>query len=299
MISISEKSAAGLKSIAEEVKIRHSAASDYGALMKYLDYMAVKHDVLSLSSIGKSTEGRQIPVVTLGKDKERGGDVYVGGMWGCDLVSPAVLLRFVCDYVDFLDAGRRVYGMSMQYLWEKRTIRVIPMLNPDGYIIRREGAEKSIICDRLKKLNADGGNSPDDFSKWKYNALGRDLTVSFNEENVPETDALKNYLGYYAESLDMTFDFGIDSGIVYSSGKIVPKRAKTVARLISRMSGYQIKESHSDTDGCLTDYVIKKLGRSAYHCGCLDEGEDAPSSGDDYIRIYAALREALFSCPLL
>lgn len=293
MISISEKSAA------ENIKIRHSAASDYGVLVKYLDCAALRHDFIAVSSIGKSAEGRAIPVVTLGKDMERGGSVYIGGMWGCDVVSPAVLLRFICDYADFLELGRRVYGMSMQYLWENRTIRVIPMLNPDGYKIRREGADNSVICDRLKKLNADSGNSPDDFRKWRYNALGRDLTVSFGEENVPETDALKNYLEYYADTLDMTLDIGMDSGIVYSSGRVVPKRAKTVARLISRMSGYQINEGCPDADSRLSDYVIKKLGGSAYHCGCLDEGEDMPCDGEDYIKVYAALREALFSCPLL
>ena len=64
------------------------------------------------------------------------------------------------------------------------------------------------------------------------------------------------------------------------------------------MSGYQLAQS-SEACGRLTDYVIEKLGKNAYHIGCLDEGESLPDSGEDYIKAYAALREALFSCPLL
>lgn len=293
MISISEKSSAKLNSVYGETKIKHSSASDYDTLRNYLEYLSLTHSSIVLSNIGKTAEGRAIPVVTLGKKEKSGGAVYVGGMWGCDLVSPAVLLRFICDYADFLESGRRIYGMSMPYLWENRTIHVIPMLNPDGYVIRREGCGKSIICDRLKKL---GDN---DFSRWKFNALGRDLTVSFADEGIPEIDALINYLNLVADSLDMVIDIGMDTGIVYSSGKIVPIRAKTVARLISRMSGYSLNDSKDGDKKTLVDYVIKTLKKNAYHCGCLDEGEDLPMDGEDYIKVYAALREALFSCPLL
>lgn len=145
------------------------------------------------------------------------------------------------------------------------------------------------------------GQEPNDFSEWRYNACGKDIALSFDDAksvNVPEADALKNYINYYADTLDAVLDIGADCGIVYSSGKNIPSRAKTVARLFSRMSGYQPARS-SEACGRLTDYVIEKLGKNAYHIGCLDEGESLPESGEDYIKAYAALREALFSCPLL
>lgn len=280
-------------------EIRYALANDAERLYEFLDTLTMKHDFVSVTSIGKTAEGKMIPVVTLGTGEK--GNVYVGGMRAVDLISPSVLLRFICDYAEFYLSGKRMYGINMQYLWEHRTIHVIPMLNPDGYTIRRKGVDKCIMCDRLKNLNVRDGHAPNDFSEWRYNACGKDIALSFDDAksgSVPEADALENYINYYADTLDAVLDIGADCGIVYSSGRNIPLRAKTVARLFSRMSGYQLDQS-SEACGRLTDYVIEKLGKNAYHIGCLDEGECLPESGEDYIKAYAALREALFSCPLL
>lgn len=39
----------------------------------------------------------------------------------------------------------------------------------------------------------------------KYNACGKDVALSFDDAksgNVPEADALENYINYYADTLD-------------------------------------------------------------------------------------------------
>ena len=156
-------------------EIRYALANDSERLYEFLDVLTMKHDFVSVTSIGKTGER---------------GNVYVGGMRAVDLISPSVLLRFICDYAEFYSAGKRMYGINMQYLWEHRTIHVIPMLNPDGYTIRRKGADKCIMCDRLKNLNVRDGHEPNDFSEWKYNAcaltdISRNLSVSVTEsENI-------------------------------------------------------------------------------------------------------------------
>lgn len=277
-------------------EIRYSLAYDYERLCEYLDYIASKYSDVSVSSIGATAEGRMIPVVRLGSGER--GNVYVGGMEACDVLTPAVLLRFICDYVDFYTIGRRMYGINMQYLWKNRTIHIIPMLNPDGYMIKRNGADGCIMCERLKRLNLNDGYSEDDYSYWKYNACGKNVTHSFvGNVGTIESEVLKNYIEYYSDTLDSVLDIGADCGILYSSGKNTPVRAKTVARLLSRMSGYQISVDSSGNR--ISDYVITQLDKNAYHIGCLDDGESLPTNGEGYIKAYAALREALFSCPLL
>lgn len=277
-------------------QVRYELANDYERLCEYLELAALKYDSIRIASIGVSAEGRMIPVVKLGEGEVC--NIYVGGMRANDAITPPVLLRFICDYAEYYTSGKRIYGINMQNLWKNRSLYVIPMLNPDGYIIRKNGVNGCIMSERLKRINISSGNGESDFSHWSFNACGRDIALSFGDENIPETDALKNYINYYADELDAVLDIGADVGIKYSVGKNVPARAKTVARLFSRMSGYNL-ESKNDEKGTLVEYVISSLGKNAYHIGCLDEGETAPISGSDYIKAYAALREALFSCPLL
>ncbi len=308
MITISEKGTAELSS-SPEIKIRCQLANDYDRLKLYLEYLDVKSKYVTLSYIGTTSEGRAIPMVTLGKNQSQCGNVYVGGVDPRDMITPCVLLRYISDYRDFLETGRRIYGMSVPCLWEKRTTRVIPMLNPDGYSIRRNGptAKNDAILARLHKLNEADSGSPDDYSGWHYNGAGIDLNSAFDSpqsDSVPECAALENLLNLDRDSLELVLELNMTEGIRCSAGKTTPPRAKTVARLLSRMSGYRLVSPGED---CINEeksgicaYVINRLKKSAYSCGCRDEGADElPHDGEDYVKTYAAMREALFSCPML
>ncbi len=301
MLSISETARKNLS----EVKIRYSAASDYKNLVTALDALAARHASVRLFSIGVSAEGRSIPAVALGKEIDKTDEpsaaVYVGGFHGCDIVSPAVFLRFISDYAEYLDEGKRVYGISMPYIYEKFALTVVPMLNPDGYVIRREGAQNSLISDRLSLKNSADGYPSGDFSHWKYNAVGHDVERSFYDgSGVTESEALMRYLALSEDKLSLVLTLSDSSGIRYSSGGVIPARGRNVARLISRMSGYVMNSPSEDAE-CSTpvDYAIRSMNSSAYGIGYLDEGEGVPSDPEDYVRTYAAMRECLFSCVLL
>ncbi len=304
MITISEKGTAELTST-PEVKIRPQLASDYNRLKSYLEYLDVKSSCVFLSYIGTTVEGRGIPMVTLGRNRNQCGNVYVGGVDPRDMVSPCVLLRYISDYRDFLETGRRIYGMSIPCLWEKRTTRVIPMLNPDGYSIRRHGplTENEDILALLQKSNDSG--SPDDWSHWRCNGAGVDLNTAFLSPDcrkVPECAALGNLLELDSDSLELVLELNMTEGIRYSAGKTALPRAKTVARLLSRMSGYRLvtPDDGGGEESGLCEYVITRLKKSAYSCGCRDKGAvTLPPDGEDYVKVYAAMREALFSCPML
>ena len=70
-------------------EIRYALANDSERLYEFLDTLTMKHDFVSVTSIGKTAEGRMIPVVTLGTGEK--GNIYVGGMRAVDLISPSVL----------------------------------------------------------------------------------------------------------------------------------------------------------------------------------------------------------------
>ncbi len=297
-------------STAWKERIPFERAADVRVFYDILDRLEAEHQAVQVTSLGESVLGRRIPVVTLGENRASRGILAVGGLVGTDPFTPAVLLRFVRDYAEFLEAGRRIYSVSMPYLYTSRTIHVIPMLNPDGYAIRRYGAEDVPVKDRLKEI-AGGEN----FSGWRYNARGVDLKKNFifgleeeedrglYEASEPESAALCRYVEMGREGvfgkIELAMELHAEGGdIRCTSGEAAMPRSRTVARLLSRMIGCQVLAGER-AGGSITDHLLQNGLCTAFSCGCLPEGSEVHSVSEEYVRIYAAFREALFSAPLL
>lgn len=283
------------------VKISYNKAYDYGMLKEYLEITAMRYSTVSLGYIGTTVGNRGIPVVRIGADRDNRGVMYVGGISASDRISPAVLLRFICDYAEFLETGKRLYSVNLPYLFENRTVHIIPMLNPDGYEIRALGADGEVLSDRLNRIS--GG----DFSNWTGNGRGADLNNNFSfpgktdvtstdPDAEPEVFALCNYIRLFEEIsvlIGLRADF---LGIRYFSGGKYPPRSRTIGRLLSRMTGTPLlapSETEEIRGGC-TDWFIDERNKPAFDCGCKSQHETP-----DYFETYAAYREALFSAPLL
>jgi len=299
-------------------KIRYHRACDYRTLTEILGELAVRHPSLEVSGLGTSVLDRPIPVVTIGHDPHSRSILYLGGIHPTDVMTPAVLLRFVSDYADALENGGRLYNVSLPYLYESRTIRVIPMLNPDGYEIRRYGAAEEVVRDRLLKQNGSG-----DFRTWRGNARGVDLWRNFTEcpekitddEEIcpqgtaglspgsePEISALCNFLRIMDETAAVLSLHMDGNRLRYFTGDHYPARSRTIARLLARMTGCSpepLPQVPADSGGSLTDWFIRECGRPAFEFGCLTDETIVPDNPEDYRTIYAAFREALFSAPLM
>lgn len=302
------------RTLQADVRIPFERAADLTVFYDALDRIEMKYPSVRVSVLGETVMGRSIPIISLGEHRESRSVLYVGGMSGTDMFTPAVLLRFIKDYAEFLGAGKRLYSVSMPYLYSSRTIYVVPMLNPDGYAIRKVGVSDIPIADRLTKINdeVNGGN----FSEWKYNARGVDLRQNFIHcsedlpemcglcaESEPETEALCRYIRMAENGVIGEMELAVElhcggSSIRCTSGEVTAPRSRTIARLLSRMTGCTV--DRSDTAECgLTDHFLRNVGKPAFACGCLDEGREEMPLADEYLRIYAAFREALFSAPLL
>ncbi len=292
----------------ETPKINYKRASEYSMLVDYINALSLRYRYVELGSIGSSIMGRSIPVITLGQKKNSPGVLYVGGFNAADILSPAVLLRFIGDYADFLESGKRMYSVSMPYLYENRAIHVIPMLNPDGYVLRREGAAAFPNEERLIDKN---GST--DFSDWKYNARGVDLERSFFSDSdslgssgvasEPEVDALCRYVKMASVGVLGKINLALslspsECGIKYKSERCTAPRSKTIGRLLERMSGCRIDEQCAEEKGFIS-WFLREIGKPAFNFGCFSDGEVFPEDSEEYVKVYAALREFLFSSPLL
>jgi len=294
---------------------------DYEKMMQYIGVLSERYDDLNVSYIGATILDKAIPVLNLGNPRASKSILYVGGVGGADGAVSAVLLRFVNEYFEFLKNGRRMYSVSLPYLFENRRICVVPMLNCDGCTIYRNGCGDSILRDRLL-----GMNGSEDFSEWYANARGVDLRRNFSAgfqvykgeaakkgvdiggregycgtspESEPETASLCNYIRMH-NGTSMMLHLHMDDNRLtiptFEEAEAIVPRSRTLARLLSHMSGTET-ERKSKPDATPVDWYITEYCRPAFALGC--KYPDTDGSSDDYIKIYALIREVLFSAPLL
>lgn len=307
----------------QNTALRYHRASDYRVLSEIIGTLAVRYPMLEVTSVGTSVLDRPIPVITIGKNPHSRSLLYIGGIHPTDTLTPAVLLRFIGEYAEALDSNRRMYNVNLPYLYENRTICIIPMLNPDGYEIRRHGATDEVVRERLIRQN--GGEN---FDSWRGNARGVDLWRNFTEcpatdtdseiicpagtaglfpESEPECAAVCNYLRIMDEIVSVMSFHAMSNRLRYFTADYAPSRSRTVSRLLSRMTGCipdVMPTESAESGGSLTDRFIREKNRPAFEFGCLSDDKlssDKLSSTDaeKYHRVYAAFREALFSAPLL
>jgi len=251
-------------------------ASDYTALAEALSVLDLQYSCLRVTGIGETMLGRTIYAVTLG-NPDAPGVLYTGGIHAGDSHSTAALLRLISDYGEFCERGKRMYGVSMTYLNASRSITVIPMLNPDGISIYRKTAEPLHRIDILRE-------------DWTGNARNADLMTDFETVcREAETCAVTGYIKTMG-NIEMSLCLHpSESGLSYNPDV---KRAVPVGRLLARMIGCPVKKSACG----MAKWFSDETGKPAYTCSAFENKSLQP---DDYITLYAALREAMFSMPLL
>jgi len=89
-----------------------------------------RYPFLRLFTIGTSVMGRQILGVTIGT-----GDIqvsYNASHHANEWINTPVLLRFLEEYAAAYAAGRSIGGQDARALYERTTLFIIPLVNPDG-----------------------------------------------------------------------------------------------------------------------------------------------------------------------
>lgn len=292
---------------------------DYEKEKEMISALAEKYDFLNITEIGKSILGRSIPMLTLGDGNK--SVLYIAAHHGMEWITSAILLRFVNEYCEYLSNTRTVFGISLPYLFEARTVHIIPMLNPDGVEYSLHGIGKDhVMYDRLIKMN--GGS--EDFSNWQANARGVDINhnydAGFEEYKRIEKElgifggAPTKYSGEYPCSEPESFSLchlvrikevsavltlhSQGEEIYYTSGDVTAKASLAVGKIISRLTGYKLsKPEGTAAYGGFTDWFIREFDRPSFTIE-VGKGKN-PLPFSEFEKIYSELREMLFTFPTL
>jgi len=249
--------------------------------------------ILRIGSIGYSTEGRELPLISVGSGKKR--ILYVGTHHGTEHITCNLLL----NYAQRLCSEKRIGRALINYILTTRTIDIIPMLNPDGALIAQSGL------------------------RWQANARGVDLNHNYNagfaEYKRIESEAgitggcAGRYSGEYPESEDETealcayiraqipevlVCLHTQGGeIYYGYEKILPRGTYAIASRMANKSNYILSfpEKMASYGGC-KDWFTLEFDRPGITVEC-GFGEN-PLPPEDFYKIYNSLEKALTEAAL-
>ena len=298
--------------------IHYQTPLDHTALIDTVEALSSRYPFLGISYLGESILGKKIPILTLGEGKKE--ILYIGAHHGMEWITSILLLRFVNEFCELYSKGGSLYRTSLSFLWEKYTLSILPMLNPDGVDYQIHGIDKdNPLYERLIKMN-DGSC---DFSRWQANARGVDLNHNYDAgfsaykkiekeaqieqgaptkysgeapESEPEVAYLCNYIRFHDDIRLILTLHTQGKEIYYQSGEKTLAKSVPIARRIAALSGYRLSNaSGTAAYGGLMDWCIQKMNLPCFTLEC-GKGEN-PLPLSSYFPIYASLREIFFTVP--
>ena len=243
-------------------------------------------ELISVSSIGTSVEGRDIPVFTLGK-----GDRMIlicASMHAREYVSTNFVMYMAEQYCRGYTEKEWYAGLSYQKLLDNVCFVIVPMLNPDGVTLAQNGLENAPLRESLEQMELVDAYK-DGVYAWKANINGVDLNRNWpynwaEDEKVnvpasanyngtapctePEVIAMKKLID--STPFYMLCSFHTSGEVIYwidssNSQQLANKLAPTVSRIASfigyRMLGY---ENISKFGGYMVNYA-----RATYERPCF------------------------------
>ncbi len=156
------------------------------------------HKLIQYVTIGRSHDNRDIVMLKLGIGKKY--ILFCSGVHGRETINPIVLMKLTEFYAEHYEKygnekeqeqirrqliepsgyleeeyWRMLFGRCISELLQTFTLLIIPLLNPDGYMLSLLGYEA--IRNQELRQNAIAKNLP--YKEWKYNARGVDINRNF------------------------------------------------------------------------------------------------------------------------
>ena len=238
----------------------------YDIMKRDLEGLKARYPFIEVASAGKSELGKELYYVKLGNGPNK--VFYNGSHHAIEWITTVLLMKFIENFAKAYASGQTLEGYNAQDIWNKSTIYVMPMVNPDGVDLVLNGLDRSNpYYNDLIKWN----NGSADFSKnWSANIRGVDLNHNYDAMWQQSKDAEESY-GVYgpgpsrysgtapeseSESkavADFTRKNDFRLVIAYhSQGEVIywnfqnlaSAEARRIGEIFSRLSGYELGETY-------------------------------------------------------
>lgn len=148
----------------------------YDVMMKDIKGLKARYPFIELGSSGKSWLGRELYYVKLGKGDNK--IFYNAAHHSLEWITAVLMMKFIEDYCRAYAEKTDLRGYDVDKLWNKTSIYIVPMVNPDGIDLVLNGLSKdNPYYDKLIEWN----KGSTDFSKvWQANVRGVDLNHNYD-----------------------------------------------------------------------------------------------------------------------
>ncbi len=147
-------------------------------------------DRLALDTIGRSADGREIPVAILGNPNATRQILVSAGLHGREYLTPLLVMKQLEFYLAYYDTGSH-NGRTYRELFAETCFYVIPMSNPDGIMLSEVGISAirtANLAQAIRDIHASdlaaGRTQQKDLNRylrtWKANARGVDLNRNYD-----------------------------------------------------------------------------------------------------------------------
>lgn len=251
---------------------------DYGKMSEDIKMLTDNYKIIESFSVGKSVMQKDISCLKIGNGTKK---LFLsGGYHGLEYLTSAFLMKFLSKYTVALLTKSQHFTYNVTDLYDRVTLFIVPMVNPDGVDIAVNGLDITNEYHR-HLISMVGIHS---FNKvWQANSRGVDINHNFDAkwQMVVDKPSPTKYGGEYAESepetravtelvrrenFDMLLAFHSQGReIYYDFDGMAAAGAMETARKMAKDSGYalSIPEGSGAFGGC-KDWFIKEFGREGF-----------------------------------
>lgn len=248
-----------------------------------------KYPFINVLSIGKSVMGKDLFAITLGCGEKK---VFINASHHAnEWITTPLTLKFAETYCKAYKSGNALHDKDITKLWNKKTVCIVPMVNPDGVDLVNGNIDKnSKYYKNAETISSKFKDIP--FPKgWKANIEGVDLNLNypagwakakeikysmgFNKNApknyvgdaplcTPESRAMYNYTVFNSFSLTLSY---------HTQGKVIywkyldylPDNSEAIGKELAKASGYSLDITPVESGFAgYKDWFIKNYNKPGY-----------------------------------
>ena len=289
---------------------------DYEKLTADIKRLRYEYPELSIGSIGKSELGRDLYYIKLGCGAK---SVFCNAAHhALEWITTPLLIKFAEDYMKSYACGKKINGFNARELFNKVSVYLVPMVNPDGVDLVLNGLSQD-NPNYANLLAWNDGN--EDFStKWQSNNNGVDLNHNYDAlweigkaaepENgifgpgptrhsgeFPESESESRAVANFSRSVNFDLAIALHSQgevIYWTFDNINPPNSYAIGKKLEKASGYMLDQ----TEGMASysgykDWFMQEFNKPGYTIE-VGLGEN-PLPISQFDEIYARVCPALLT----
>lgn len=292
----------------------------YEIMERQIRGLKARYPFLEVGTIGKSVMGKNLYYIRLGRGPNQVS--YNASHHANEWITTTLLMKFIENFAKAYSVGGSIRGYNTTEIWNRSSIYIIPMVNPDGVdLVNYWPNYTNPTYRQAAQLNNTGLPLP---RVWKANIRGVDLNTNYPADwekehqleieqgitgpaprdyggpaplSEPETAAMVNFTNQHNFRLVIAYHTQ-GQVIYYGYQNLEPPESLRIAQLFARASGYAISGNPAEAAYAgYKDWFIQDYRRPGFTIELGSGVNPLPLS--QFPTIYQNNEEILLLAPLV